>query len=48
MTAAEMNGPAFVEDERTALRELATCLAPMIRQLPSPYQDAISRRISRA
>ena len=42
MTAAEMNGPAFVEDERTALRELATCLAPMIRQLPSPYQDAIS------
>jgi RNA polymerase sigma-70 factor, ECF subfamily len=42
ITAAEMNGPAFVEDERTALRELATCLAPMIRQLPSPYQDAIS------
>jgi len=42
MTAAEMHGPAFVEDERTALRELATCLAPMIRQLPSPYQDAIS------
>jgi RNA polymerase sigma-70 factor (ECF subfamily) len=43
MAAAEMNRPAFVEDERTAaLRELATCLAPMIRQLPSPYQDAIS------
>ena len=41
-TAAEMNGPAFVEDERTALEELATCLAPMIRQLPLPYQEAIS------
>jgi RNA polymerase sigma-70 factor (ECF subfamily) len=42
MTAAETNGPAVVEDERTALRELATCLAPMIRQLPSAYQDAIT------
>ncbi len=42
LTGAEMNGPAFVEDERTALRELATCLAPMIRQLPAPYQDAIT------
>jgi RNA polymerase sigma-70 factor (ECF subfamily) len=42
MAATAMNGPAFVEDERTAFRELARCLAPMIRQLPAPYQDAIS------
>jgi RNA polymerase sigma-70 factor, ECF subfamily len=42
VTAVEMNAPAFVEDERTALQELATCLAPMIRQLPLPYQEAIS------
>jgi RNA polymerase sigma-70 factor (ECF subfamily) len=41
-TAAEMSGTAFDEDERNALRELATCLAPMIRQLPPPYQDTIT------
>lgn len=41
-TAAEISGPAFDEDERNALRELATCLAPMVRQLPAPYQDAIT------
>jgi RNA polymerase sigma-70 factor, ECF subfamily len=41
LSATEMKGPALVEDERTALRELATCLAPMIRQLPPAYQDAI-------
>ncbi len=42
MTAVEANGPAYVGDERTAFQELATCLAPMIRQLPWPYQEAIS------
>jgi RNA polymerase sigma-70 factor, ECF subfamily len=41
MTVADTKRPAPVEDERDALRELATCLAPMIRQLPFPYQDAI-------
>jgi RNA polymerase sigma-70 factor, ECF subfamily len=29
------------EDDRAALRELATCLLPMIRQLPPRYQEAI-------
>ena len=29
------------EDGRAAFHELATCLLPMIRQLPPPYQDAI-------
>lgn len=29
------------EDDRAAVRELATCLLPMIRQLPPPYQEAI-------
>jgi RNA polymerase sigma-70 factor (ECF subfamily) len=29
------------EDETTALRELATCLAPMLSQLPPVYQDAV-------
>lgn len=33
--------PPFEEDERTALRELAGCLTPMIRQLPPAYQEAI-------
>jgi RNA polymerase sigma-70 factor, ECF subfamily len=41
MTATEQKRPALVDDERTAFRELATCLAPMIRRLPSPYQEAI-------
>ena len=41
MTATDVQGPPSVEDERTALQELATCLTPMVRQLPSPYQDAI-------
>jgi RNA polymerase sigma-70 factor (ECF subfamily) len=42
MTTTEMKRPVLVDDERTALRELATCLAPLIRQLSPPYQDAIS------
>jgi RNA polymerase sigma-70 factor (ECF subfamily) len=29
------------DDERGALRELAACLRPMMRQLPPAYQDAI-------
>jgi RNA polymerase sigma-70 factor (ECF subfamily) len=29
------------DDERAALRELATCLLPMMRQLSPAYQDAI-------
>lgn len=29
------------DDDRAALRELATCLLPMIRQLPPPYEEAI-------
>ena len=42
VTATALTRSAPVDDdERTALRELATCLTPMIRQLPSPYQDAI-------
>jgi RNA polymerase sigma-70 factor, ECF subfamily len=31
----------FDEDEGTALRELAACLAPMISQLPPSYQEAV-------
>ena len=33
--------PPFEDDDRTALRELAGCLTPMIRQLPPAYQEAI-------
>ena len=29
------------EDERTAFQELAGCLAPMLRQLPPAYQEAV-------
>lgn len=29
------------EDETAALRELATCLTPMLAQLPQPYREAI-------
>jgi len=31
----------FDEDEGTALRELAACMTPMIRQLPPTYREAI-------
>jgi RNA polymerase sigma-70 factor (ECF subfamily) len=40
-SANESVSTAVEEDDRAALRELATCLLPMIRQLPPPYQDAI-------
>lgn len=30
------------EEERAALRELATCLAPMIGQLPPAYREAVT------
>lgn len=34
--------PAFDrEDERTALHELADCLAPMLRRLPPAHQEAV-------
>lgn len=32
---------SFDDDEGAALRELATCLAPMLRQLSPAYRDAI-------
>jgi len=42
---ASDDGPALPdvdhEDERTALHELAGCLAPMLRHLPPAYQDAV-------
>jgi RNA polymerase sigma-70 factor (ECF subfamily) len=34
-------GEAFDDDEDAALRELATCLAPMLSQLPPAYQEAV-------
>jgi RNA polymerase sigma-70 factor (ECF subfamily) len=34
--------PIAEEDERVALQELATCLAPMLRQLDPPYQEAVT------
>jgi RNA polymerase sigma-70 factor (ECF subfamily) len=30
------------EDDRAALQELAACMAPMIRQLPAAYREAIT------
>ena len=32
----------FEEDEGTALQELAACLAPMMRQLPPAYREALT------
>jgi RNA polymerase sigma-70 factor (ECF subfamily) len=41
-SASDFTEPIPIEDDdRTALRELATCLLPMIRQLPPPYQEAL-------
>lgn len=34
--------PAAPEDERAALRELAACMAPMVRQLAPSYREAIT------
>lgn len=38
------NGSALIaqEDEGVALQELAACLAPMLRQLSAPYQEAVT------
>ena len=33
--------PPLLDDEDAALRELATCLAPMLRQLAPAYQEAV-------
>ena len=43
LESAPAAGPPapFDEDEDTALRELATCLAPMLGQLPPTYQEAV-------
>lgn len=30
------------DDERAALQELVACMAPMIRQLPPAYREAIT------
>ena len=30
------------DDERAALQELAACMAPMIRQLPPAYREAVT------
>lgn len=30
------------DDEDQALRELAACMAPMLRQLPEPYREALT------
>jgi RNA polymerase sigma-70 factor, ECF subfamily len=41
LTATET--PALqVDDERVALEELAVCLAPMLRQLPPAYREAVT------
>jgi RNA polymerase sigma-70 factor (ECF subfamily) len=34
--------PITEEDEDVALQELAACLAPMLRQLDPPYQEAVT------
>jgi RNA polymerase sigma-70 factor, ECF subfamily len=39
--AAEIQAPSG-DDERAALQELAACMAPMIRQLPPAYREAIT------
>jgi RNA polymerase sigma-70 factor (ECF subfamily) len=40
LAAIGLEAPA--EDEATALRELAVCLAPMVRQLPPVYREAVT------
>jgi RNA polymerase sigma-70 factor, ECF subfamily len=37
----EAAGVAFEDDERTALSELAACMAPMIDRLPDAYRQAV-------
>ena len=39
--SAESQAPSQ-DDERAALQELAACLAPMIRQLPPTYREAVT------
>jgi RNA polymerase sigma-70 factor (ECF subfamily) len=41
-TDGQPSAPDDEADERAALRELAACLTPMIRQLPPAYQEAIT------
>lgn len=43
LESAEAGAPhvPFEEDEGTALRELAGCLAPMLSQLPPAHQEAV-------
>jgi RNA polymerase sigma-70 factor (ECF subfamily) len=40
-TEAASTAAAFDDDEGAALRELATCLTPMLGRLPPAYQEAI-------
>lgn len=40
-TADEATSPSFDDDDGAALRELATCLAPMLSQLSPAHQEAI-------
>jgi RNA polymerase sigma-70 factor (ECF subfamily) len=43
LAAANAESQAISEDdERAALRELAACMTPMIRQLPPPYREAVT------
>jgi RNA polymerase sigma-70 factor (ECF subfamily) len=43
LTAASAESQAISQDdERAALRELAACMTPMIRQLPPAYREAVT------
>jgi RNA polymerase sigma-70 factor (ECF subfamily) len=41
-TASAESQVAAQDDERAALQELAACMAPMIRQLPPAYREAVT------
>jgi RNA polymerase sigma-70 factor (ECF subfamily) len=41
-TASAESQVTAQEDERAALQELAACMAPMIRQLPPAYREAVT------
>jgi RNA polymerase sigma-70 factor (ECF subfamily) len=40
--ASDESQAASQDDERAALQELAACMAPMIRQLPPAYREAVT------
>ncbi|MDD5307440.1 MAG: RNA polymerase sigma factor SigZ [Deltaproteobacteria bacterium] len=39
---AEEKAPEVDEDDRAAERELASCIAPFVTMLPSPYREALT------